>query len=108
MADIEGVVAGEYGKTIVLTCQDGEGVAQDISSYTGEKELVFRAPKNRKTIISTCDFNTTGTDGQLSFSFDSDNHPEIQGTWKGQAELNSAGALVKSYPFTMEVEEALR
>lgn len=110
MADLEGIVAGEYGKTVVLTCQDDKGIAQNISGYTGDKELVFRAPKNLQTLVSSCDFLGTGSDGQLSFDFDSDNFPMIAGEWECQAELNDSGASVrgKTYVFTMAVQKALR
>ena len=110
MADLEGIIAGEYGKTVVLTCQDKSGVAQDISGYDGDKEMVFRAPKNLQTFVSTCDFNGTGTDGKLKFDFDSDDFPAIAGEWECQAELNDAGvaARAKTYVFTMKVEKALR
>lgn len=110
MADLENIVQGEYGKTITLVLQDSDGNAQDVSSYDGDKTLIFRAPRNLKTITSTCDFTTTGSDGSLDFTFDSDTNPDVAGEWECQGELNNSGGTLfaKTRVFTMAVEKALR
>jgi len=107
MADLE-VVQGAFGETITLTLQNKLGTAQDISSYDSDKLVVFRAPRNLKTIESTADFNIAGTDGKLDFAFTSDSYPDVPGEWDCQVELIKDGVLSKSFPFIMEVFKSVR
>ena len=86
MADLE-VVQGTYGETITLTLQNKQGTAQNVSTYTGDKVVTFRAPKNYKTITSTADFNSDGSDGKIDLVFTSDSCADIEGDWVGTAEL---------------------
>lgn len=107
MADVE-VVQGSYGETITLTLQNKQGTAQDVSSYTGDKEISFRAPRNLKVITSTCDFNSDGTDGKIDFVFTNDSCADIDGDWECTAELAKTGVLSRSFPFMMKVFKSVR
>lgn len=108
-AIVKGVVVGEFGKTLTLTCKDEDGTVQDISAYTGTKTVVARPPSMAKVITATASFYGTGTDGKVTFSFVSTDIDEV-GEWDGQLELRigAATALAKSYPFIIKVEGALR
>jgi hypothetical protein len=112
MADLEGIVQGEFGKTIVLTLKNAAGVVQNLSTYGGTKTLVFRPPSNLGAPITVTGSFTaeSGSDGKLEFQFSSTVNPAYAGEWEGQAELNDTAEnkLGKSYPFTMRVEKALR
>jgi hypothetical protein len=112
MADLEGIVQGEFGKTIVLTLKNAAGVVQNLSTYGGTNTLVFRPPMNLGAPITVQSSFTSdlGSDGKLEFQFSSTAPPNYAGEWEGQAELNDSGGakLGKSYPFTMYVERALR
>jgi hypothetical protein len=106
-AIVKGVVCGEFGKTITLTCKDEDGAVQDISAYTGTKTVVARSP-SQKVVTATASFYGTGTDGKVTFSFASGDIDEL-GEWDGQLELLiGTTAKAKSYPFIIKVEGSLR
>lgn len=107
MADLE-VVQGAYGETITLTLQNKQGTAQDVSSYDGDKEISFRAPRNLKVFSSTADFNSDGIDGKIDFVFDADTNPDIDGDWECTVELAKTGVLSRSFPFLMHVAKSVR
>ncbi len=106
VAKLKGVTVGEFGKTIVLTCKDSTGTVQNISAYTGTKNVVFRTPKSNKEISKTLSFVTDGSEGKVSFSFASGDVSE-SGDWIGTVELRiSTTSLAKSSQFIMEVDPA--
>ncbi len=103
---IKGLVVGEFGKVQSVTCEDFDGVAQDISSYT-TKQVVLRSPDSKKTITATGSFVTTGTDGEISWSFSSSSPLDREGVWQGQVVLSKTGYKSKSYVFEVEVDKSL-
>jgi len=105
---LKGLVVGEYGKLNSVTLKDFSGSAQNVSGYTGNKYVVFRAPNRKKTITCTASFYTDGSDGIVTWSFSSGDPLDMDGIWEGQVELNCSSALAKSYPFDAEVKHELR
>lgn len=103
---LKGLVVGEYGKILTLTLKDFDGVAQDVSAYTGIT-VISRSPDSKKTLSSTGSFATDGSDGIINWSFDSDNYADRPGIWDGQVWLTKTGVLSKSYPVELEVERSL-
>jgi hypothetical protein len=111
---IRGVVVGSSGQTIKATCIDDDGVAQDVSSFTGAGSgitAVAISPDRRKTATATCSFTTPPGDGstglvQWSWAIGDIDRP---GPWEIQLEFYKAGTeMTKSYVGTMEVGKALR
>jgi len=103
---LKGLVVGEYGKAQTVTCKDFDGVAQDISSYTG-MTVVARSPGGTKTVSATGSFATDGTDGGVAWSYSTGTYLDRDGTWDGQVVLTKTGYKTKSYPFQMEVAKSL-
>jgi hypothetical protein len=103
---ITGLVAGQYGSSIVLTAVDDEGNAIDISSYTG---ITIRAisPDARTTLSFTGAEVTDGTDGQFSFTPTSLNTFDRDGTWEAQAQFTASGILVLTVIFELVVEKKI-
>lgn len=104
MADIDGIIAGEYGKTLTLNLQDDEGAVQDIESYT-TLTIKIQSPRGEKKFPLTG--STTAQNYQVSFAFTSDNLCNYAGTWLGMVVIEKTGEISKSYPFTIEVEKSL-
>lgn len=107
MADLNGVVVGEYGKTITLTMKDSSGNVQDISTYTSTKNVTAKPPSGYKTVTATASFLTDGSDGKINFSF-ADGDIDQAGLWECTVTLEKTGARVRSEMFTMEVSEAVQ
>ena len=105
-ARVKGAVVGEYGKGYAVCCKDFDETAQDISTYTGIT-IKSRSPDAKRTFSSTGSFLTDGSDGWVSWSFDSDNYPDRPGDWDEQVWLSKSATLTKSYPFILEVEESI-
>jgi hypothetical protein len=106
VAKLKGVVVGEFGKQIVLTCKDRSGTAQNVSAYTGTKTVSFRSPKSNKEVTATLSFVTDGSDGKVSFAFASGDLTE-SGDWYGTVELKiSTTTVARSDQFVMEVAPA--
>ena len=109
VAQITGVIQGEWGKVITLTLKHPTtGVAQNISSYDGTKTVRVRTPNGSKIVTATASFSTDGTNGQIDFSF-TKNSIDRDGTWKGTVELGTSGdsELAKTYLFEMNVGGAV-
>jgi|SRR3990167_5187462 len=105
MATLEGITVGSYGVTIRITCVDGAGTAQDVSSYTTSRTLFVYPPNSSDKVVSaTLAFLTDGTDGILTFNFASGDI-DRPGDWKAQVELTTASAVLKSKPFVIAVEQ---
>jgi len=106
VAKLKGMVVGEFGKSFILTCKDLAGTVQNISSYTGTKNVSFRSPKSNKEVTVTLSFSTDGSDGKVAGSFASGDLSE-SGDWVGTVELRiSTTTLTKSEQFIMEVSPA--
>jgi len=106
VAKLKGCVVGEFNKTIILTCKDLAGTVQNISSYTGTKNVLFRSPKSNKEVSCTASFTSDGSDGRISFAFAAGDLSE-SGDWVGTVELRiSTTTLTKSDQFIMEVAQA--
>ena len=105
---LRGNVVNEYGKTQAITIKNFSGVVQNVSSYTGTKNAIFRSPDSKKTIVCTATFLTDGSDGVVVWSFSSSALLDREGTWNGQIELRKTNNLMKSYYFDLEVGKELR
>jgi len=103
---ITGIVKGQYGSSIPLTVVDDDGIAIDLSSYTG---ITIKAlsPDARTTLSFTGAFVTDGTDGQISFTPSTNNTFDRDGTWEGQVQFTASGILVLTVIFEMEVEKKI-
>lgn len=100
---VTGLVVGEYGNAHTLTVVDDEGIAIDISSYTGIT-LKALSPDARTTLSFTGTLVGGGTGGQFSFTPASGNTFDRDGTWKGQAQFTASGILALTVIFEMEVD----
>lgn len=106
MANLEGIVVGEFGKLLTLNCQDSNGVTQDVDSYTTSDMLVtVQSPAGETSY--TFEPSSCSATYQLSFQFTSDSFPRHAGLWTAQLKIEGAGLLIKSKPFTILVEEGL-
>ena len=105
MAELTGVNASEFGKTIQLICKK-DGIVQNISAYT-TKIVKFWSPRPVKRLQISGAYTSTGSglDGIIEFAFTSDVFPDRVGSWSGQLWLERGGALVKSDKFIMSVGE---
>ena len=103
---LKGLVVGEYGKTQTITCKDFDGVAQDISSYTGIS-VVARSPGGTKTVSVTGSFATDGTNGKIAWAYSTGTYIDRDGIWSGQIVLTKTGYKTKSFPFQIEVAKSL-
>lgn len=103
---LKGLVVGEYGKQQAVTLKDFDGVAQDVSSYTGIS-IVCRSPGGTKTVTVTGSFATTGADGIVAWSFSTGAFLDRDGEWLMQVVLTKTGYVTKSYPFLAEVEKSI-
>jgi hypothetical protein len=105
---ITGVVVGQFGEAIQLTVVDNNGIAINVSSYTGTKNLYIRPPDALKTVTYTWSFVSDGTNGQIQFTPAASTEIDRPGTWKGQAVFKIGSSVVaKTVLFDMIVEEAL-
>jgi hypothetical protein len=103
MANITGLIKGEFGKTIVITLQK-DGMAVDISTYT--TILVKLAHDNKLFLSKPALFVTNGADGQISFSFSEGDLSE-SGKWELQVDLLRTGELTKSDIETFEIGNSI-
>lgn len=105
MAELEGINAGEFGKTVQLVCKK-DGVVQNVSGFN-TISIKFWSPKPVKRIQQSGTYTSTGAgvDGIVEFAFSSDVYPDRVGRWDGQLWLEKSGSLVKSDKFIMEVGE---
>ena len=103
---VSGLVVGQYGASITLTVVDDEGIAINISSYTG---ILVKAisPDARTTLSFTGGLVGGGTGGQLSFSPTVNNTFDRDGTWKAQVQLSAGGILALTVIFELEVEQKI-
>ena len=104
---IRGVAVGSYGQVILITLRDLDGIAQDVSSFTGTRTAIGKPPGGRKIATATVSFNADGTDGVVSFSWASGDIDE-SGEWELQITLNAGSARVKSFIGKMPVIPALQ
>lgn len=103
---ISGLVVSQYGTPIELQIVGSDGIAEDMSAYTGI--TVVTVSENAQVVKSfTGSFSTTGTDGKIIFTPSSSNTFDRQGTWQGQVEFSDTGALVLTVPFEVIVEPKL-
>ena len=65
-----------------------DGTAQDISSYT-TRQFILRSPTGT-TATKTAEFDTDGTDGVLSYTFEEDDIDRA-GNWSVQARISKTG-----------------
>ena len=103
---ITGLVVGEYGTARTLTIVDDEGIAIDLSSYTGVT-LKAHSPDARTTLSFTGTLVGGGTGGQFSFTPISSNTFDRDGTWEGQVQFTASGILVLTVIFEMEVAKKI-
>jgi len=103
---LRGAAVGEYGKTYVVTLKNFEDESQDASAYSN-LNLYFRSPDGTKTVNCTGAFVTDGSDGLLSWSFDSSDPLDREGIWSGQAKLYQSGQESRSYIFDLECDGSL-
>lgn len=103
---ITGLVNGQYGSAIPLTVVDDDGIAINLSSYTG---ITIKAisPDARTTLSFTGSFVSTGTDGRIQFTPTVNNTFDRDGTWEGQVQFTATGILVLTVPFEMEVKKKI-
>lgn len=105
MADLEGLVEGSYGYTILITLLDQNGAVQNISAYT-TISVILRSEDERKRVTCSGSFATDGTDGKIIFQTAAADL-DREGTWRGQVSLSNVSSQVLSYPFTIDVGEAV-
>ena len=103
---LRGAVVGEYGKTYVVSLKNFEDEDQNASAYTSIN-LYFRSPDGIKTVNCTGAFVTDGSDGLVSWSFDSDTYLDREGVWGGQVKLEQTGQRSRSYIFDLETDGSL-
>ena len=109
VAQLRGVVQGEWGQVLTLQCKHPiTGAVVDISNYAGTKTVRVRSPQGANVVSATAAFATDGTDGKVTFSFIA-NNIDRSGTWTGTLELSPVTdtEMAKSYLFEMHVEEAV-
>lgn len=102
MGILTGIISGEFGKSVKLTLKK-DGVAVDISSYTTITVYIRGETKNLTKVAS---FVTDGTDGEISFSFDS-GELDRSGEWEAQVYLDKTGERSKSDIFQIDVGESI-
>jgi hypothetical protein len=107
LPELKGLTVGEYGKAQVVTLKDFDGAAQDVSTYTGIT-VVCRSPEGTKTLAIAGSFLTDGSDGKVAWSFSTGALLDRDGVWDFQVELTKTGYATKSYPFSADVQKALR
>jgi len=67
---LEGIIAGDFGQPIMLTCKDKDtDNAVDISAYTTSQEMIFKDPDGNMH-AETAAFVTDGSDGQVTYTPD--------------------------------------
>jgi hypothetical protein len=103
---ITGLVTGQYGTAVTLTVVDDEGIAIDVSAYTGISVKAL-SPDARTTLTFTGDFVTTGTDGQIEFTPTSNNTFDRDGTWRAQVQFTATSILTLTVIFEMEVDQKI-
>jgi len=103
---IDGISVGEYGEDITLTVTNEDGGALDLSAYTGTNEVVLLSPDQLKSITRTTSWATDGTDGKVTFAFQSGD-VDREGDWSGQVKFTATGIVAKTNIFTMTVEKAI-
>ena len=101
---LRGFVAGEFGKTNVITLKDFDGAVQNVSAYTTSKQVICRSEDGRKTITATGSYVTDGSDGKLSWSFSSGDPLDRPGLWQLQCVVTKSGGELRSYIADMEVD----
>lgn len=103
--EINNIVVGDFGQTIVLTCVDEDGTAVDVSAYTGTKTLHARSPDGSRNISASASFVSGGTDGRVSFAFVASDI-DRPGRWELTLELliGTTTAQLSSTPIYMNVE----
>jgi hypothetical protein len=103
---IRGVAVGSYGQVITATIENLDGVAQDISAFTGTKLAIARSPDREVVVKATASFVSTGTNGQLEFEWGASDI-DRPGDWLIQMVLNKTGGRAKSYFGVMPVIKQL-
>jgi len=103
---IRGVAVGSYGQTILITLKDFDGVAQNVSAYTGTRSAIALSPDGGKRVTATVSFSTDGTDGIISWTWAAGDI-DRPGDWQVQIALNSGSARIKTYIAQMPVIPAL-
>ena len=103
---IRGVSVGSFGQTLLITLKDQEGIAQDVSAFSGTKSAVALTPDKRDTISATVTFNSDGSDGIVKWTW-SDGQIDRPGDWEVQVILNSGSARIKTFIAKMPVIPAL-
>ena len=105
---IRGVAVGSFGQNILVTLRDLDGVAQDVSSFTGTRTAIAQRPGGRSPLVTaTVSFNSDGIDGVVSFNWATGDIDE-SGEWEIQITLNKGAARVKSFIGRMPVIPALQ
>jgi len=103
---IRGLVVGQYGDPILWTVCDSDGVAVDISGYSSSQVVNLRSPDNLKTVSFTAAFQSTGSDGKITFT-PVDGNIDRPGNWTGQIVLTGASKVLKTAKFTVVVDAAV-
>lgn len=101
IGEIQDVVVGNFGQTVVLTAYDADGQVSDLSAYTGTKTIYLRSPNGNKTRSASCSFQSDGTNGKVQFTL-----PEgidVAGDWICTLTLTKSGAVLNSVPILMSV-----
>ena len=104
---LRGIHVGDFGNTITITLVD-DGVAQNLSTYTGTHLARARSPGGHKYISSTVTVSSA-TAGEVTFSWSS-GEVDRSGLWMLQIELGGAANadLLISNPIPMPVGPRLR
>lgn len=103
---IKGLVVGQYGDPLILTVCDEDATALDISGYSTSQVVNLRSPDNLKTVSVTAAFQSTGSDGKITFT-PGDGDIDRPGNWTGQIVLSGASKVIKTSKFTVVVEAAV-
>ena len=103
---ITGLVVGQYGASVPLTIVDDDGIAIDLSTYTGIS-IKARSPDARTTLSFTGALVGGGTGGQITFTPAVGNTFDRDGAWEGQIQFTKASVLALTVLFKMEVEKKI-
>lgn len=102
---VTGIVAGQYGETIILQVVDDDGLAIDLSAYTA---VVIRAlSADAQESIQWTGAFVSATGGTFSFTPDTALTFVRPGTWEAQAQFSDTGILALTVPFEILVEKQI-
>ena len=104
---IKGLVVGQFGNTIPLSCVDDEGTAKDLAAYTA---VIVRAisPDAQTTREWTGAF-VSASGGTLTFTPDSTDYLNMDGEWEAQSQFSDStgNVLALTVPFILDVDKQI-